>query len=118
MKFEEFIKEIWEYESDTFSASKTKLTKEEAEEIAENILFELTEAYNDGGRISQNLLDLRGVEEEGDLYKQPSKNKCSRCGKNNLDDEEASLCETCDDEMGKEEEEYNKDFRGDGKLIK
>lgn len=35
-----------------------------------------------------------------------SKNKCSRCEKHNLSDEEASLCDVCDDELNAEEEAY------------
>ena len=31
-------------------------------------------------------------------FKEKIKNKCSCCGKNNLEDEEATLCEECDSE--------------------
>ena len=35
-----------------------------------------------------------------------SMNRCSRCKQFDLADEEASLCEQCDDEMTAEEEQY------------
>jgi len=47
----------------------------------------------------KNMLE-RELKKEG----VPSKNKCSRCGKHNLLDEEASLCEECDDELTREQE--------------
>lgn len=68
MKFEEFVKTIQEYESDTFSAQRTKITKEEATEIAENILKELIGAYMDGGMITLHLMDIRDVGDEYDLF--------------------------------------------------
>lgn len=38
MKFKELVKEIMEYESDTFSAKGSKITKKEATIFAEKIL--------------------------------------------------------------------------------
>jgi len=49
----------------------------------------------------KNMLE-RELKKEG----VPSKNKCSRCGKHNLSDEEASLCDECDDELTREQEGY------------
>lgn len=68
MKFNKFVKTIQEYESDTFSAQRTKITKEEATEIAENILEALIDAYMDGGMITQHLMDIRDVDDEYDLF--------------------------------------------------
>lgn len=68
LHFEELITTIHEYESDTFSASANKLTKNEAELIAiEFVIRDIARRINtetmDGVMISEELENLRGEEE-------------------------------------------------------
>ena len=63
-----FIEKIKAYESDTFSAKGTKITDDEAFEVANRILSNWIENHLDGTVISCQLLDVRDLDEEGELY--------------------------------------------------
>ena len=64
MKFHEFVTEICEYESDTFSATGESLSSEESEKIAEAILDNIMNNEVDGVWLSGILRELRDKEED------------------------------------------------------
>lgn len=59
MKFKEFVNEILEYESNTFSATGETLSMKEAEQIAEKILESINNNEIDGVWISDILNEIR-----------------------------------------------------------
>jgi hypothetical protein len=59
MTFKEFVSEIETYESDTFSATSSKINRAEAKKVAEKILGRLVNAHLDGVLISAYLEDIR-----------------------------------------------------------
>ncbi len=68
-KEESFVEIIMRYESNTFSAKGSKITKDESFDIANNILSSWIENNLDGEMITDKLMDIREVEEQGELYK-------------------------------------------------
>lgn len=56
---EELVKEVMEYESDTFSASGAEITEEEARKVVEKIVRDLWDAHIDGVKINFALADIR-----------------------------------------------------------
>jgi len=59
MEYKEFVKELSEYESDTFSASAEKVTKEEAIQLVESAMESFRNNYLDGVWLSSMLEGIR-----------------------------------------------------------
>jgi len=64
MKFKDFINEILEYESDTFSATGESLLSKEAEQIAEKILENIRDTEIDGVWLRNILNEIREEKDE------------------------------------------------------
>ena len=60
--FQALIMEIKEYESDTFSASGSKITHQEAEKVANELIANWKDKYLDGVQIDVFLDKVRGIE--------------------------------------------------------
>lgn len=60
--FYELVKEIVEYESDTFSASSSEITTEEADKVAHELVANWKMNYLDGVQIDTFLDKIRGNE--------------------------------------------------------
>ena len=63
MKFEDLVKHIKEYESDTFSAEGSEITQEEAEKVAERLIGVWVDENLDGVSIDSVLADIRPEDE-------------------------------------------------------
>lgn len=59
MKFDQLVKEILEYESDTFSASGFEITKEEAKQVAERCIEWFVNNRMDGVILDEFLFAIR-----------------------------------------------------------
>jgi hypothetical protein len=61
MTFDQFVQEIMEYESDTFSAQGSKITKAEATAVAENIIRNYVINIMDGIMLDMHLSEIRDL---------------------------------------------------------
>ena len=64
MDWKTFVEHLQKYESDTFSAESSKITPEEAESVAKELLGEWVENKLDGTMIESYLEYIRPVEDE------------------------------------------------------